>query len=471
MLDPRDENIRRLERLVAELRREIEQLREENGRLRARIEELEESGRANSQNSSKPPSSEPIGHRRHPKPRSPRRPGGQPGHEEAHRELLPSDRVDRVLDVRPKQCSCCGKRLEGDDPEPWRHQVADLPSIRPKITEYRMHSLKCSCGATTPAPLPEGVSLSPFGPQLTVLTSVLTSVYGLSKRQVQELLSDAFGLDISTGAIVAAEQRMSEALEKPVEEAREYVADQPVVHVDETGWREHGQRVTAWTGVTAAITVFLITAHRCLKGAGALLRTFGGVLVCDRFSVYRSWPQRWKQYCWAHLKRTFKKFLERGGRSGRVGRRLLKQVETLFDVVHRARDGTIKPTTFRRKVAKIRRRVEALLRHGSVCGHPKTQRTCLNLLAEFEALWTFSQHEGVDPTNNAAERALRPLVIWRKSSFGTWSAEGSTFLERLMTVRSSLRQQGRNVLLFLQAAYTAWLEKKPAPSLLPLSTP
>lgn len=471
MLDPRDETIGRLERLVADLRREIEGLREQNGRLRARIEELEESGRADSQNSSKPPSSEPIGRRRHKKPRSPRKPGGQPGHEEAHRELLPPEQVDRVVDVRPKECCRCGKRLHGDDPEPWRHQVAELPDIRPDVTEYRMHDLACSCGATTPAWLPDGVSLSPFGPRLTAMVSLLTCVYGLSKRQSQELFSDAFGVDISTGAVISAEQRMSEALEKPVEEAREYVANQPVVHVDETGWREHGERVTAWTAVTTAITVFLITAHRCLEGANELLRTFGGVLVCDRFSVYRRWPQRWKQYCWAHLKRTFVKFLERGGKSGRLGRKLLKQVAALFAVVHRARDGTIAPPTFRKKIAKIRRRVEALLRRGGVCGHPKTQRTCQNLLSEFEALWTFSEQPGVDPTNNAAERALRPIVIWRKSSFGTWSAEGSRLVERLMTVRSSLRQQGRNVLLFLQEAYVAWLSRRTAPSLLPLATP
>ena len=111
--------------------------------------------------------------------------------------------------------------------------------------------------------------------------------------------------------------------------------------------------------------------------------------------------------------------------------------------------------------------VGELLRKGTTCSHPGTAGTCRDILKREEALWTFVDVPGVEPTNNLAERQIRPGVLWRKGSFGTQSAAGSRFVERIMTVVSTLKQQGRNVLDYLAEACEAANQGRPAPSLLP----
>lgn len=446
----------------------IEELRRENERLRARIAELEEQLRANSQNSSKPPSTDPIGIRRPRKPKSSRRPGGQPGHPGAHRELLPPERVSRVRNRRPPNCCHCGEPLRGDDPNPSIHQVVELPPVEPDVTEYRIHSLTCPrCGVRTSGELPSGVPSTCFGPRLTAVIALLTGVYHLSRRDARELVADLLHVDLSVGSVVAAESRISAALASPIEAAREYVASQAAVHADETGWREAGERVWLWVAATTLVTVFLIRASRGAKAARELLRGFAGVLVSDRWSAYNDHPLSKRQFCWAHLRREFVKFFDRGGMSRRVGRCLLRRLERLSECFHRARDGTLSLRAFRKRIAKIRKATHRDLVRGSMCGHPRTESTCRELLGKFAALWTFADHEGIDLTNNLAERALRSAVLWRKKSFGTQSEAGSGFVERILSARMTLRQQGRNVLQFLTETYQAELSGHSGPSLLP----
>ena len=135
------------------------------------------------------------------------------------------------------------------------------------------------------------------------------------------------------------------------------------------------------------------------------------------------------------------------------------------------RAGPLSRAEFQVQVQPLRQRVGELLREGVQVAHPKTAATCAKILQLEAALWTFVDHEGVEPTNNAAERALRRAVLWRRRSFGTQSESGSRFVERILTTVTTLRQQHRDVLDFLTDACAAAIAKRPAPSLLPNTQP
>jgi transposase len=192
-------------------------------------------------------------------------------------------------------------------------------------------------------------------------------------------------------------------------------------------------------------------------------------LVTDRWSAYKHWPIEQRQLCWAHLLREFTAFTERGGPAARLGRALLKDADTMFAGWHRVREGTLSRPRFWREMRPLRRRVERRLGRGAQDTDGKTAATCRDLVQLATALWTFIDVPGVEPTNNAAERALRPAVLWRKGCFGTHSAAGSRFAERMLTIATTLKQQGRNVVDYVAQACMASLHAQPPPSLLPVA--
>lgn len=437
-----------------------------------RIHELERRLGQNSRNSSQPPSSDsPSVPRFAKKSPSGRKPGGQPGHEDHQRDLVPLEQVDAVVPVKPTRCHGCGAELDGEDPSPYRHQVTEIPKVLPRVIEYQLHTLNCSyCGETTKAALPDGVPDGAFGPRLQAIVAVCAGVYHLSKRTVKGLLENLLGTSICLGSVTTCEQATSEALEAVVNEARAHVEKQAVAYVDETGWREGNKRAWLWTAVTASVTVFMVHARRGAIAARALLGSFAGFLVSDRWNAYNIWSVDRRQLCWAHLIRTFTAFSEAAGEAGRIGRALLEEVEQMFVWWYRTRDGTLARPIFRAYMEPLRQRVEGLLGEGRACGHRKIAETCRRILKLAPALWTFVRVEGVEPTNNAAERAIRPGVLWRKGSFGTHSAEGSRFAERMMTVAATLKQQGRNVVDYVTQVCESALHGKLAPSLLPCTT-
>jgi transposase len=301
--------------------------------------------------------------------------------------------------------------------------------------------------------------------------ALCTGAYRLSKRTTQEVMADLFGLPMSLGTIPQLEQATVQAVAAPVADAQAYVRAQAVAHLDETGWREGRARAWLWVAVTTWVTVFLVRLSRGAKVAEELLgERFCGILVTDRWSAYTWYPTRWRQLCWAHLLRDFEAMIERGGQSQEIGTALQEQARQMFHAWHRVRDGTLPHAEFRVLMRPIRRQVARLLKAGQTCGVAKTEGMCREVLKVYDALWTFVRVEGVEPTNNAAERAIRPGVLWRKGSFGTQSTNGSRFVEAMMTVVATLKQQHRNVLAYMtevcQAAYTG----VPAPSLLPCNT-
>jgi transposase len=435
-------------------------------RLEAAVQHLTAHVQQNSRNSSRPPSSDPpqaSGQRSRREP-SGLRPGGQPGHEGHTRALVPVDEVDEVVPVKPARCHHCQHPLQGEDPHPQRQQVTEIPPVKPIVTEYQLHRLVCpACGEATRAELPLGVPPGGFGPRLQATMALCTGAYHLSKRTTQDLLEAFFGVALGLGSIANLEQATTQAVAQPVAEARAYVQTQPAAYADETGWREGQQRAWLWTAVTEWVTVFVIRRSRSAKVAQELLgERFWGWLVTDRWSAYTWYPSWRRQLCWAHLLRDIEAMIARGGDALRV------EARPMLHWWHRVRDGTLTHASFRTYMQPIRREVERLLEAGQRCGVPKTEGTCRAIFKLRQALWTFVRHEGVEPTNNAAERAIRPGVLWRKGSFGTQSAEGSRFVEVMMTVVATLKQQHRNVLDYLTAACEATLRGEPAPSLLPL---
>jgi transposase len=439
--------------------------------LVAMVQALQEQLHQTSRNSSRPPSSDPPLPQRPHRPREQRRRGGQPGHPGSTRTLIPVEEVDEVVVIKPAQCMHCQAPLSGDDPQPWRHQVIELPPIKPVVTEYQWHQLACpACGETTRAPWPAGVPSGTYGPRVQATVALCTGAYRLSKRTTQQVMEEVFGVPMSVGTISPLERATTEAVAAPVAEARTYVHEQAVAHLDETSWRQGDKRAWLWVAVTSLVTVFLVRLSRGGQVARELLgEHFAGILVTDRYSAYNWYPVRWRQVCWAHLLRDFEAMRGRGGRSEEIGDALLAQAHQMFTWWHRVREGTLKRSTFRSYMTPLRREVERLLEAGSRCGAPKTAGTCRDILKWREALWTFVQVAGVEPTNNTAERAIRPGVLWRKGSFGTQSAEGSRFVESMMTVVATLKQQQRNVLEYLTAACEAALRGEAAPSLLPES--
>ncbi len=439
------------------------------GALEQQVAQLQERLNQNSGNSSKSPSSDPPNAPPRPKRTPSGRPvGGQPGHVGRICPLKPLDHVQRIIELRPTSCSACGALL-GGDPQPQRHQVTELPRIEPHVTEYRRHTLTCLvCGAETPGACPADMPMGDFGPRLQATTGYLSGRMGMSQRDITETMATVFHTDIGLGSIPTLETVVSEALAQPVADAQHYVQRQAAANVDETGWREQAKRAWLWVAATPWVSVFRILTTRGAKGAHQLLgETFCGMVGSDRWSAY-NWldPQR-RQLCWAHLKRDFQKLVERGGASQRLGEAFLVQVEQLFGLWQRVRDGTLNWQDFQTQVEPIRTQSHRLLCEGAELAHPKTRHTCANLLKLEPALWTFVHHEGVEPTNNHAERCLRRAVLWRRRSFGTQSETGSRFVERVLTMVAILRQQQRDVLDYLTAACAAAIRGDTPPSLLP----
>ena len=451
---------------------QVTALEEQMTTLQAEVERLREQVNKNSRNSSKPPSSDPPQVRKYPKrEKSGRQRGGQKGHAGKGRKLAPPERVSRVVASKPTSCQQCGALLLGEDPSPRRHQVSELPRVEPEVIEYQQHTLTCLvCGAQTGGEWPAEMPSGSFGPRTQAMIGYLGGRFGMSDRDTQELMEVAFHTDISLGSVPAQERQVSAALAQPVQEAQEYVRQQAYANVDETGWRQMDQRAWLWVAATSWVTVFIVVGTRSAAGLKRLLgESFKGIVGSDRWSAYRGLDPLHRQLCWAHLKREFQAFIDRGGESSIIGNLLLAQVKAMFELWYRVRDGTLSRADFPRSMQPFQAEVRGLLRIGTLLDHPGTRKTCHNILSLEPALWTFVRQEGVEPTNNAAERPLRRGVIWRRRSFGTQSEAGSVFVERILTAVITLRQQKRDVLDFLTEGCQANISGAHAPSLLPIT--
>ena len=439
--------------------------------LEVEVAKLREQVNRNSGNSSQPPSSDGPGVSKgtNEKKGSGRRRGGQPGHPGTRRELVAVEELKAEYDIKPHTCRRCGEELVGEDTHPYRHQVAEIPPVKIEVTEYRLHTLACeACGTETRAKLPEGVPQGGFGPRFQSQVSILSGKYHLSKRETVAILDDFYGVDLGLGSVPKLEKRTSAAIAPAVEEARSYVRSQPQANQDETGWREGSKKAWLWVLATKHVSVFLVDLHRSAEVAKNMLGVdFKGVLTTDRWSAYNWLENRYRQLCWAHLLRDFQAFVERGGEAQMLGEALLVYTHQMFSFWHLLEKDQSSRAQFQEQMIPIRKQVAELLRQGSNCSHSATAGTCRDILKRESALWTFVDVEGVQPTNNLGEQKIRPAVLWRNSSFGTQSKAGSRFVERILTVATTLKQQKRNLLDYLTEACQAANYGRPVPSILP----
>lgn len=433
--------------------------------LEAEVAELKAQLNKDSTNSSLPPSSaHPHAKPAPPKPKSKKRRGGQHGHPKAERASIPADQCQAVVPCVPNECRRCGRSLRGTDLEPLRHQVWELPDIQPLVTEYQRHRLVCDCGCSTCGELPAGVPSGQAGPRLTAFAGLLMACFRQSKRRAAQFLGTILNQPASAAWMVLLQNRCADAVQPAYDELATQLPTQAVLHIDESPTKEGTAKSWAWTIVAKSFTFFACRTSRGGEVPKQLLgANFAGVIHCDRAKMYWQFPRL--QWCWAHLIRDFQALIDSPCRTKkRLGRDLMRPTKELFALWKRVRDGTLQRSTAVRRMQAIRQQIGRFLLRGYF--NPLTYSFCRELVEHFKHLWTFVAVGGVEPTNNAAERALRHAVIWRKLSFGTQSAAGSRFVERMLTVIETCRRAGRNVFAWLTEAVRNYFRREPAPSLL-----
>lgn len=403
------------------------------------------------------------------KPKSKRKRGGQKGHKKHSRDLVPAEQCTEIFEHHPDACRRCGGELIADALPPKRHQVWELPPIEPIIFEHRLHRGHCSCcGITTSAALPEGVPTGQCGPRLAAFTGLLMGHFRQSKRRASAFLGDLLNIPCSASWTVKIQNLVSDAVADSYEEIRRELAQQKQLYVDESPTNENRQKAWLWVAVAPLITVFGIFANRSRESLVSLVGNYQGIILnCDRAKMYLDGKQL--QWCWSHLKRDFQKLIDSpDNRVKRMGHDLMRQERALFKYWRQYKAGEIKWKTFQKYALPIRKEVQYLLLRGRWSKSKKLVGFCQELHKNRDHLWTFTRIQGIEPTNNAAERALRPAVIYRKLSFGTQSAKGSRFVERMLTVSETCRLQNRNAYQFLIEAMQAKFAGRPGPSLLPV---
>jgi transposase len=473
-LADKEQQIRRQAVQIAEQKRQIADAEKQIADLERQLALRKQ----NSTNSSKPPSSDGLAGEPRPRGRrekSRRKAGGQPGHRGAHRPVLPIDKVDEIRPVLPEQCQHCGHSLPAQieqvqtTGEPQRHQVTELPPIQARTIEYQCHRVVCpECGESTRAAVPEE-AIRHFGPQLSALIAYLTVVCRMPRRAVEALLGQVLGIDISLGSTQRCWEEASQAVAAPCQELEKQLKNEPVLNVDETGWRTNGDKRFLWAFVAARYVVYTVAATRSSQVLVDLLgKIFQGILCSDRFSAYLKYHSGKAQFCWAHLKRNLLGILELTKHSAveRFCRDALAQHARLFRLWHKFRGGQIDRNQLLVRSIPIQERIFELAERHLDSPHRDVRNLARALFEHNERLFTFLEHEGVEPTNNSVERALRTGVQWRKICFGNRSATGELATARLLTVAETCDLQNLNILVYLSAAIACHRRRQPVASLL-----
>jgi transposase len=460
---------------IAALKAEVAVLKAENAKLQEQVQR-------NSQNSSQPPSSD-QGFKVSRKGKSGQSRGGQRGHIGHERYLYDVADCTAVHEHYPRACQACGGVLSGSDPSPYRHQVVEIPAVMPEVVEHRFHQLVCPvCETLTRAPSSAIVTQGGYGPRLSSLVVWLSGKAHQSHGQIVSLLDELFGVVLSTGMVSRLRQQFTTAMQPAMAAALSYMRQQPVLGMDETGWPQgnsDGQNAVQkrgwlWVMCSPWVSYFAIHLSRAQTVVKALLGPdYPGFVGSDRCPSYNPLPLHQRQICWAHLKRDFTAMAERAGVSAEIGQDLLDIESAVFDLWHDLRNGVIGRIGLAEQIRPLRLALQQILREAASFDDKgktpldKTARTCAKILTLEPALWTFVSQSGVEPTNNASERALRPAVLWRKGSFGSQSQNGAEFVATILTVITSLKAQNRPVLDYLTDVFDAAQRRLAIPAFLP----
>jgi transposase len=348
--------------------------------------------------------------------------------------------------------------------------VAELPPVVARVTEYQGHARHCpACGTLNRQSIPAAIRAHSLGPNLTAVMAYLAGCQGVSKRGIEEIVETIFAVPVALGTIAHLEQQTSAALQAAHQEARRVVADAPVKHVDETGWKEAGKKRWLWVAATTRAVVFAIHPRRNLDALTHLLGgTRQGTLVSDRWAIYDDWPAEEHQLCWAHIARNWENQAERSGPARRLAAEWAVRQGRVFELWHLFRGGGLSRTQLSDRLVPHVEALGEILHRGGRSRTAGLARFCTRLLDRFPKLWLFVEADGVEPTNNRAERVQRRAVLWRRRSFGCHSAAGCRFVERLLSVVETLKQQARPVLAYLREAIQAHRRGQPTPQLVPV---
>lgn len=431
-----------------------------------KITELEERLKLNSKNSSKPPSSDKKGNTsgKNKKKRPPRK-----GHS---RSPFSADRVDHQVKCTRDCCAHCGSEaIDLLKLIPDVLQQVELPEARAIVTEYLLLKYNChSCGRQSKADLPSGIPNSAFGPKLMGLYATLTGVFHLAKREAIQLVKDLYEVEIGLGSSSNIEERVANALDPVCDRIQRVVMSGKFCrHFDETGWRNGGKRRYAWVASCDVAAYYRIDPSRSREAFRKLINSTPEKLervVTDRYSAYIT-IGKLHQYCLAHLIRDFQRFADKQGADAPIGEALAKEFAKACKIHGEYRESKITKTQRNQRLGHLKRRVESWLYDGLANGSDKLFGVSQNLLDNFDKLWTFTKVEGMEPTNNLAERDLRKLVIWRKKSYGTRSARGEKFVEKITSVAETLKRHKRNILTFIQEAITCFYRNELPPQICP----
>lgn len=429
--------------------------------VREYIESLEDRFNRNSRNSNQPPSSDPPFNKPKKEPKTAkkkakRKRGGQKGHKGHRQELV---EPTRVTDVMPETCRCGNTHFPVSGMEPYyTHQVIELPEIRMDVTHFVLHRCACPrCGQLVKARAPHENRFG-YGPRLTALIGEMSGVLGMSRENVRHFCRSVFSFYISSGAVQRVIYRASAALSPLHQEIGRQVRMAPFNHVDETSFFRQGALQWLWVLMNPGQAFFMIHPRRSKAAFEELIKDWRGILISDDYGVYRKWFHR--QTCLAHLIRRAEGLAaKKDERIRALGKRVLVELRLLC---HWAKS----PPSHDEELEWITRFVELISDY-----HEKSDvagKFARQLARDLKSLWCFLDEEGVEPTNNLAERALRFAVIWRKRSYGTQSAKGDRWVERILSVKETCRLRSISTFQTLTKSVEAFF-KGHQPNLLLLS--
>jgi transposase len=314
------------------------------------------------------------------------------------------------------------------------------------------------------------VAHSNFDHTVHAAISYLTAVHRVTRRGVHEIMHTLFNIDISLGAICNANLRLSQAAQPVTEEVQQHIVEANAVNIDETGWKTKGSQQYLWVFVSSLAVFFHIASSRGSKVLRAVLgEAFSGIITSDDHSAYNKYHKSGiRQLCWAHMIRKLKWLKEiRGSPDAYLfAKNILKEIGTLFAYWYAYKQGFIAHQELWLATALIRGRIKRWCRHYQNSADDAVCTRAKRLLKNWEHLFTFLRYEGVEPTNNRAEQALRPPVQWRKICFGNQSPDGERFTERILTITRTCQMQNRNAFQYLSELMNAHFRAEPLPSLL-----
>lgn len=447
---------------VAVLEARCEALEKENAELRARLGK-------NSSNSNKPPSSDSPYKAKPPVKRGLRKVGGQPGHKGATREWLPPEKVDEYKLVRVPDCTC-GASLDGVpamSKGTWARQVVELPVIVPHVIEYRFETVQCPCCARVNEPVVPPEAATCTGPNLTALAATLVGEYHLSRDAAASLLGSVLNMPICAATVQNCCEQVSAGLQAATAEVDASLPSTMVVHMDETSWKQRKVLHWMWIAIGDKVTSFAIHARRGQQQLDLWFpHGFDGIVNCDRWRPYERFARR--QLCWSHLERDLQAIIDAGATGVAAATQALAGADAMFATWWRFKEKSITRAELQRDTEEYRRQFRAFCTEGAEQKDDRRWRALgRDLLRQWDAVFLFLDVEGVEPTNNVAEQGLRSGVIWRRTTQGTRTEAGSTFVQRIMTAHANCKRQGRSVLRFLADTLLAHRQGLKPPSLMP----